>query len=132
MRNLFMSLGLLVLAACSGLSARQEALLPAMRLAWPGVETDVRNGLYEAALDQSLESFDSAMKRLELDRLGEGLAEGNPAVIGSVAWSPLEEIGNFGLTQRVSRNEISAGVADSLRERLRNFGEGLTVFLERR
>ena len=132
LKNVMMAGLMLALAACSGLSARQEALLPAMRLAWQGVETDVRAGIEESVLAQRVTPTVADAQRADVAKLGDGLTAGNPATVATVAWAPLAESANFGLDKRVERNEISTGVAGSLRERLRNFGEGLTVFLERR
>lgn len=132
LKNMILAGLMIALAACSGLSARQEALLPAMQLAWQGVEPDVRAGIDESELAQRVTPTAAAALRADAGKLGEGIASGNPATIAAVAWAPLAESANFGLDKRVERNEISTGVAGSLRERLRNFGEGLTVFLERR
>lgn len=122
----------LALAACSGLTARQEALLPAMKLAWAGVEADLSRGIEESLLAQRIEPTAADAQRQAVVRLGGGLAAGNPATVASVAWAPLAESARFGFDQRVSRNEISTGVAGSLSERIRLFGDGLVVFSERR
>lgn len=132
MRTLRLILGVFALVSCSGLSARQEALLPALRLAWPSVEADVRTGIEESVLALRLVPPAAEDQRASVSRLADALAAGNPAAVASVAWAPLAESAEFGITRRIARNEISTGVAGSLRERLRNFGEGLTVFLERR
>lgn len=132
LKNLVFALGLLALGACTGLSARQEALLPALRLAWPGVETDVRSGIEESALSNRLPPPAIEVQRSALARLGQALAAGDPPTLATVDWTALSDSANHGLNQRVARGEISLGVSGSLRERLRNFGEGLSVFLERR
>lgn len=132
MKNVFMSAMLLVAAACSGLSARQEALLPAMKLAWQGVSADVGRGVEESATAQRITPEVAAAQRSAVSTMTSALEAGNVVGVASVAWPPLKESAEFGLAQRVSRGEISTGVSGSLTERLKNFGESLKVFLERR
>jgi hypothetical protein len=132
LQNVCLALAALALAACSGLTARQEALLPAMRLAWQGVSADVSRGIEESALAQRIEPTAADAQRAAVTKLGEALASGSPVAVASVAWAPLAESGEFGLQRRVALGELSTGVAGSLRERLRNFGDSIPVFLERR
>lgn len=132
MRNLIASMMLLVVAACSGLTARQESLLPAMRLAWQGASVDVTRGIEESLNAARLDAATAAAQRSAAAALTTALDTGNPVAVARVAWSPLKDSAEFGLVKRIDRGEISTGVAASLRERLKNFGESLAVFLERR
>lgn len=132
LKNVASALLLLVAAACSGLSARQEALLPAMMLAWTGVEADVSRGVEESLTAARLDAAAAEAQRLAVSSMTTALQAGNAAGVAKIAWTPLAESAEFGLTQRIDRGELSTGVAGSLRERLKNFGDSLRVFVERR
>lgn len=132
MKNVLLLVAALAMAACSGLSARQEALLPAMKLAWQGVSADVGRGVEESATAQRIAPEVAAAQRADVEKMTAALDAGSAIEVAKVAWPPLKESAEFGLAQRVSRGEISTGVSGSLTERLKNFGESLKVFLERR
>lgn len=132
LKNVSLLVVTLTMAACSGLSARQEALLPAMKLAWQGVSTDVSNGVNESLTATRITAEVAAAQRADVSKMTAALDAGSAIEVAKVAWPPLKESAEFGLAQRVSRGEISTGVSGSLTERLKNFGESLKVFLERR
>ena len=68
----------------------------------------------------------------QIDLLDSGVQSGDPAILVRVEWARLADSGGAGITARVDSGEISIGVAASLRERLKNFGESLTTYLARR
>lgn len=113
-----LAVGIVLFVACSGITARQKTLLPAMQIAWPGVKQDLQRGL--PPLTEQIDLLDS------------GVQSGDPAILVRVEWARLADSGGAGITARVDSGEISIGVAASLRERLRNFGESLTTYLARR
>jgi O-acetyl-ADP-ribose deacetylase (regulator of RNase III) len=132
LQNVCLALVALTMAACSGLSAREHALLPAMRLAWQGVSADVSRGVEESALASRIEPNAAVAQREAVGKMTSALASGSPVAVAAVSWAPLAESAEFGLQRRVALGEISTGVAGSLRERVRNFGDSLSKFLERR
>lgn len=107
----------LLLVACWGLSARQEALLPAIRSSWPGVKADLERGV--PRLDAEIAALDAA------------IGEGSPSSVRAVEWPRLAASAIAGAAARVERGEISVGVAASLGERVASFGESLSTFTEK-
>lgn len=132
LKNVLPAILLAVAVACTGLTARQKSLLPAMKLAWPGVSTDVKNGI-QASLDaHRIDGPTAAAQTADTDHLGAAVDAGDPIAMSGIAWKPLADAAAFGVDARVAKGEISTGVTGSLKERVKNFGDSLAVFLERR
>jgi len=108
---------LALLTACWGLSARQKALLPVIQGGWVGVKIDLERGVPR---------LDAEIAALEV-----GIQEGSPKKIAAVEWPRLAASAIAGAAARVEKGEISVGVAASLGERISNFGESLTTFVEK-
>jgi hypothetical protein len=121
MKNLLLSVVLAItMTSCIASKARENALLPAMNLAWPGVHADIERGVADAQLpDRSMVDFEIVKIEVALDS---GLA----ADFRVVSWGVLEPFGQRGINDRIADGEMSEMVAESLRERLRNFGVGLS------
>ena len=111
------ALSLAACPSCTGMTARQKALLPTMRIAWAGVKADIERG--EPQLTVELEALDSA------------LLNGNVAAARAVSWAALAATANAGITKRVAEGKLSDGAALSLRERIRAFGDALAIFCAR-
>lgn len=124
MKNLFLSVMLAItMSSCIASKARENSLLPAMNLAWPGVEADVNRGIADAVEDGDLAD------RIEIDfeviKLDEALKSGLASDFRTVSWlDTLEPYGRRGIEDRVADGEMSDMVAESLRERMRNFTAG--------
>lgn len=123
---------LLLLASCSGLTARQEALLPAMRLAWPGVSADIDRGVSDGVTTGRLTAEQASALLAARDAFTAALDSGDTMALASISWVPLQAEAVAGIMARVTLGEASTGVAQSLTERLRNFSESLFLLLERR
>jgi hypothetical protein len=118
--------------SCSGITARQEALLPALRTAWVNVKLDVERGIDSGRTTDRLDESQGALLRTQLANFDAAVTEGIPAKIAAAPWAPLRAEAEEGITYRVNQGQIGTGVASSLRERLRNFTEAVNKFLARR
>lgn len=124
MKNLFLTLMLVLgMTSCIASKARENSLLPAMNLAWTGVRADIDRGIADAVEDGDLQD------RIEVDfevvKLDEALKSGLASDFRAVSWlDTLEPYGRRGIEDRVADGEMSDMVAESLRERLRNFTAG--------
>lgn len=109
----------LFLAACAGATARTEVLLPAMRQAWPPIRVAIERELVVAP-----DSTGSAA----LAGADAALQSGDPIAVAAVAWPVLDAMAQSDTTRRVDLGQIGPGVADSLRERLRQFASARATF----
>lgn len=127
MKRLLIPVAIALVAICASLSclsakARDSALLPAVRTAWPAVRADVQLGIDEAKLD------DTVAVQQAVDGLQVALDQGNVVQLGLAPWPVLEVYGERGIAARVSHGQVSSLVAPSLLERLHNFGLALAKF----
>ena len=108
------------LTSCLSSKVRDEALLPAASLAWPGVRADVERGIADAVEDGDL--LDSAPMLGFVLQLEAVLADGAPRDdLKLVPWSTLEPYGKRGIADRIEDGEMHPLVAESLYQRLKNF-----------
>jgi hypothetical protein len=119
------SLALLVLlvGCLAGPVAREEALLPALRAAVAGVSVDVSQGISALPLGAQPAASDIA---------GVFFVAFNSDPMPAdtyLLWPPVFQLCESGIVARVAAAEITPGVAESLRERSRLFGEGLRKYL---
>ena len=109
----------LIAAACAGTTARTEVLLPAMQQAWPPIHDAIERELAvapDAAGTAALAGADAALQ------------SGDPIAVASVAWAVLDALHEADATRRVDLGQIGPGVAESLRERLRQFAAARLTF----
>ena len=117
---------LFLLAGCAGLagdSARERALLPALRSAWPGVAADVQRGVNDGLDDGDLTAAASDALVASGDHLGASLSstlEEAKTVTGA-EWPVLHPWAARGVIDRVDDGEVGPGVAVSLNERILQF-----------
>jgi hypothetical protein len=123
---------LLVLTACAGLTARQEVLLPALQMAWPGVSESVTAGIESGRTTERLTDPEAAMLAGARDATSVALDSGDAAALAVVPWLPLRDEANAGIAHRIAEGEISTGVGESLKERVRQFTEARATFLSGR
>lgn len=103
---------LLVLVACAGAIAREEVQLPSMRMAWSNVRAQVA--------DQLLHAPDAAATAT-LAAADQALDTGDATAIAAVDWETIEAAAEVSIRRREKALEIGPAVAESLRERLRQF-----------
>lgn len=121
----FTVLSAILLLACAGARARNDALLPAMALAWPGIASDV-----QVAVDGGLvPSLEEALRvRAASAEMTAALAAKDLSRVRRVLWPTLlHDAALQGIDLRLSRGEVGPGVADSLRERVKNFDEAFSL-----
>lgn len=110
MRSLMTMAVVLVMTACAGTKAREEALMPAMELAWQGILPDVERVATGEVLEQA-----AALTVVLEERDIHGLAAIDVPLL--IVWA------DRGISERLEAGEIGPGVAASLRERLSKFTE---------
>lgn len=116
----------LILSACTGVTARQRAQLPTLQLAWGSIATEVVAGA-EAKLDPP----SVASVKAEVEAAMSALADGDYARIGQIRWLSLRQLAEAGIDVGVAAGRIGPGVKPSLVARLDAFGESLHSFLAR-
>lgn len=109
----------LVLSYCAGMKARENVLVPAMKMAWVGISSDI-----DASI--SLLTVDAAsIVRSKQKLMADVLDAGDIPRILMLDWRILHGAALIGIILRLKRGEIGPGVAASLRERLRMFTRAL-------
>jgi hypothetical protein len=118
---------LLVAAGCVGLFARKHALFPAAQLAWKGVSADIEKGVADAVAKGELDEAGAALARNQASQMAGALEKKDRRALFSTRaiWPLLRAYAEQGITARVVAGEISAGVSQSLFERIRKFEEAL-------
>lgn len=107
----------LALVACAGITARQDVLLPAIAGAWPAVRAEAVLG--DPQVEPIAAQADTALQA------------GDKIRIGAVPWAQIQAAATAGIAAKVTAGAVTAGVAESLRERDRQFFGGIKVYLER-
>lgn len=125
MKNFLSMLAVMLLASCVSNKTREEAGMPAALLAWGtpemGVRSDIERGIADAVEDGDLSN--PGIYESDVDELDSILRMETYSQIqfASVPWSTLKDFGFRGIQDRVDDAEMSDMVAESLRERMRNF-----------
>lgn len=120
MKRLALGLAAVVmLAGCAGLAARENVLIPAMKMAWVGISNDIDVGISKLTVDQAY------VIRVQQLRMGTALDAGSIEGILSADWRLLRRVAEKGILVRVQRGEIGPKVARSLHERLVMFTHAL-------
>jgi len=115
----------LVVMACAGLKARAGALIPAMRLAWPGIASDVAVGA------TALPEPEASSVLAGSAEMSEALRAGARERVLAVDWPSLRRTATGGIAIRLSRGEVGTGVALSLRNRVVEFDAAFRKLGER-
>lgn len=109
-----------------GNTARERALLPALRSAWIGVEEDLDRGINDGMEDGAIDSGTAALLHVDAQALEDGLhASVDEAQAAAIRWPGLDSWAHRGVEDRVNDGENSAGVAESRHERIRQFAAAL-------
>lgn len=114
-----------LLPSCAGSRARQNVLLPAMRLAWGSISPDVERGLTEAVAGGTLTQVQATQFLAQRDEFEDKLREDEPERNLQLTWLALRPWAEAGIGERESAGEVGAGVAASLRERVANFDDAV-------
>lgn len=116
-------IALLLVSSCTGITARNEALLPAMNLVWVRVLPQVEAGIAISEVDASIK----ASYQGQADAMTQALASGKRQDLISIDWYLLRSLAEGHIRKRISDGEIGPGVAASLVERLDRFQEALVL-----
>ena len=120
-----------LLASCAGQAARENVLLPAMRMAWPEVRADVDVGAPLLGLDGSGANL-TAIALREADELGAALgAEDAIAAAAGVEWPFVETAALAGIDERVRLGRLGQGGKENRVEQVRQFGARLAQLVRR-
>lgn len=134
MNRLFAPLALVcvLLASCVGTRARNDALLPAARMAWPQVRVDFDRGVADGLADGDLSPAQADVARTEADALGSALSSGDRVALISVLYdSEIRPLASRGISAALGAGEIGPNGALLLMERLTNFSAAILVLQER-
>ena len=118
---------MLLLAACAGGAARNQALLLSMRVPFQSIVADVERGMAARVLD----GVEAAKVRVLISDVRTVLESGDRDGLRGLDWPLLRDLAMEGIQDRLTTGEIGAGVAASMLERLRLFGESWAVALNR-
>ena len=108
----------LLLSSCLATRVEDKTLLPAVQSAWPGVHADIQMDPTESVGTASLDAATAA------------IAAGDRAGIRTIFWPPMDAAASRGIAFRVSSEQISIGVAESLTERLTKFRSAILKLQE--
>lgn len=110
---------------CAGLNARQKVLLPTLQMTWEPIREAASRGaglLPPESIPVAADTL-GAFERALTAGTSEGIAHVYSSWVSIRAWA------EAGIEDRVTAGEISAGVAGSLKERVRQFHDALGQFL---
>ncbi len=117
--------GVSLLAACAGVRARDDALLPIARNVYENVRADISRGIADAVKDDDLTAGAAAHLEVLADRLGEILDSGDRSLLRVFPWATLEGYAVRGVRDMIDDGDVSEGVAIVLLQRIVNFREVL-------
>lgn len=118
--------GFALTTGCVSKKAVPQALFPAAQLTWPDVEKDYLRGLQDGLEDGVLEAASKAQYELDGARLGVALKERDVFGVKTVPWGTMAPWVERGIQDQIQDQDISIGVAESLREQLKNFTTVIT------
>jgi hypothetical protein len=123
---------LLLVAACSGIHAREQVLMPAMSMAYTTtIQPQVTRGI-ENQRDSGLIDVMTARAMFDLsDNMAKALDSGDRTSLIGVDWATLRQLATSGIQHRLEREEVGAGVALSLLETLNQFSQRYAQLLAR-
>lgn len=96
---------ILLTAACAGVAARKNVLIPTMELMWPSIVASIGSSSPE------VEAMTVALKSRDIDK------------VLLANWDLLRSLALAGIQARLDAGEIGPGVAESLQEGVRLFDE---------
>lgn len=121
-----------LLSSCIGTKARNDALLPAVRTAWPEVRVDFERGVADGLNDADITAEQAATIRNEADLLDLALTAGDRVKLINVLYSTeIRPWASRGISAALDAGEIGPNGALLLSERLSNFSAAILVLQER-
>lgn len=121
-----------LLASCIGTRARNDALLPAVRMAWPEVRVDFDRGVADGLADGDLTEMGAITLRSEADRLDLALTSGDRVMLINTLYdSEVRPWASRGIQAALDAGDIGPNGAMLLTERLANFSAAILVLQER-
>lgn len=119
---------LLLLAACTGITARETLLMPTMLTLWDSaISHDVAIGIDDALANGGLTEAQAAIWREEAVSMAGALASGDRTAAAEIDWLALRELALAGIQARVTDGELGEGVAESFRETVDVFDENWQI-----
>jgi L-serine deaminase len=106
-------------------TAREEALIPAMQMAWQHMQPEI-----EAGIQLQPEAAREAL-RASRDAMSDALESGDRFQVGAQDWAQLSTLAIAGVNAQMTAGEIGPGVAASLLERIANFNEAYLLLVTR-
>ena len=119
----------LLFSSCAGMTARQEILIPAMRVSWIAISKNVEQGIDAALSTADITPVEAAGFRSEIIAMDSALASREIMRIVDVNWHRLRRLAAQGIEARRARGEIGWGVAKILNDRLAKFNEAYSALL---
>lgn len=129
LRTTIALLGALLFSSCAGMTARQEILMPAMKVAWIAISKNVEQGIEAALSTADIDDVEAAGIRSEIIAMDSALASGDPLRVADVNWHRLKRIAEQGIASRSSSGVIGWTVARILLDRLNKFHEAYVALL---
>ena len=123
-------LGCVALMGGCGTAARDNALMPAIRLSWTGVRDDVSRGVMDAYEDGDIDATQGSALNSSINTFEQAMDSRTTFATKAPIWPTLRPYGDRGIQDRVDDGEIGTGVAESLTERLDNFTEAVSTVVE--
>lgn len=120
-----------IAVGCFGKLARDNVLLPAMELAWPGVEKSVVAGIKDASDQNEINQEQVSVLLNETSRLGDVLVAGDRKALSSVDWPTLNNYATRGVAARVLLGEIGPNGAKLHLRRIAEFNKAYFKAMER-
>lgn len=117
---------------CAGKVARDEVLMPAVRLAAPSVESDFDRGLADAVEDGDLTQPEADDISAQVEPLFQAIRDDDrqQVALHFQDWFTARPFAERGIQDRLDDGEISFGVAQSMQERLAQMEEALQKLSE--
>lgn len=109
-----------VFTACAGVAARDNGLMPAVQLAWPGVKEDLDIGI--AAAGAPPQNVVEAEARLDT-----AIKAGDRPGVKLDDWRLIRGLVPMGVSDRLQKGVIGQAVAESLMERVIRFDAALVL-----
>ena len=121
-----------LLASCIGTRARNDALMPAVRMAWPEVRVDFDRGVADGIADGDLTEMEAISLRSEADMLTDALEAGDRFKLYNVLYTTeIQPWASRGITAALEAGDLGPNGAMLLTERLTNFSAAILVLQER-
>jgi hypothetical protein len=120
-----------LMLGCFGSMARDNVLVPAMALAFDGVEKSVHAGIADAVATNDIHPETAAILLSEMDRLHGAIAAGNREALRGIDWPSLNAYATRGVAARVTKGELGVNGAKLHLRRVAKFNEAYFKALQR-